>query len=106
VKKHRCFTHKEVFPVFIEIINNLCKQSEEATFQRTVEELLKATEGVVSRASARCPERSTQWLAENMVKWLSKEYTHEPERPMLREFYKRFDRRDDEGSATYFVRKP
>jgi hypothetical protein len=88
----------------MEIIENLCKQTGEATHQRTVEELLKDTEGIVSRASARCSDLTREWLAGNMVKWLSMRYTYEPNVAILSKFYKRFDRRGDERSATYFLR--
>jgi hypothetical protein len=102
----RCFEHKEVFPVIIEIIEKLCDETGEARHPRIVEALLMDQQGVVARAASRCPEYTPKEHAKNMVDWVSMRYTTNPYAKTLGSFYKRFDRRDNEGSATYFFRNP
>jgi hypothetical protein len=103
-KEPKCYACKDAFPHVREVIEQLCQRSGEAEHGAIVDELMKHLEasGLIQRAVERCPERTREWVAANMVAWLSQHYTME--RRGLRDFEARFQRRMLNGSWAYSLR--
>jgi hypothetical protein len=97
----KCYEIAFVFQFIEEIIETLCQQSGEAEHDAIVSELLKHPEAsvIIEIAVAKCPERDPEWIAANMVAWMSQHYT--TDRTDMLVFQQRFQRREHRGSWAY-----
>ena len=101
----KCYEQKDIFPPIQEAIERLCKRKGEANHENIIDELLMDPEasGIINRAVGRCPKRNPQWMAANMVAWLSKRYD-DSDRDDLSGFHQRFKREKRKGSWAYLLR--
>ena len=100
----KCFMQKDIFPFIEEVIEDLCIQSGKASHAAIVLELLKHTQAsaIVERAIKRCPKFDPEWMAGNMVDWLSAYYGT---RKDLIDFHLRFRREKENDCWTYIRRR-
>ena len=98
----QCFELKDVFPLVEEVIQQLCRLVGEAEHDAIVAELMKHEQASVllGLAVRRCPKQNREWIAGNMVAWLSRYYTE----GRIGDFAARFKRREHKGSWAYSER--
>jgi len=73
-----CFSHGEVFPVIARLINEIsASRSGFVTHDELAQALEEDTRGrhQIDMAVGRCPTKSREWLADNMIAWFSQKIT-------------------------------
>lgn len=95
-----CFNQRDVFPIIARIIKQIYEQRSFGfiSHEEISEGLLSDDRGrhEIDLAKGRCPARSPEWLADNMVAWFSQKYTT-GDSPYVR----RFDREKMRGKWAY-----
>jgi hypothetical protein len=97
------FNLNEVFPPIENVIESLCQKNGIAPHDAIVVELMKHPKGslLVELASRKNSGNAKEWLAGNMVDWLSAHYNQS----YRSEFKARFDRIKQNDCWAYFLRK-
>jgi hypothetical protein len=97
-----CFEFRDAFPPIQDVIEDLCLRNGEASHDAIVKELMNHRGGflVIEDAISRCPQRTRQSIASNMVAWLSKQYKSGE----LNDFEARFKRQKINRRWAYSLR--
>jgi hypothetical protein len=98
----KCFEFRDAFPPIQQAIEDLCQRNGDAKHDAIVQELMDHPVGalIVEAAVARRPQRTKEWIASNMVQWLSKQYTT----GTLSDFEARFKRQKIDRRWAYLPR--